>query len=71
MDREEEEAKLNPDDLDKEQIEEMSEEEVLVWYAKFAYESEIREKRKELLKFVEVRDMTHGSRIHVDSTVIQ
>ena len=65
----EEEAKLLAKDLTKEQIEEMSEEEVLVLFASHEHQAEVASKRAYMLKMLNMRN-ADGPRIHVDSTVV-
>lgn len=69
MDREKE-RKLLAEDLTKELIKEMSDEEVLLWDAELTHQAEIAMKRAALLNFVDVQEAKRGPRIHVDSTVV-
>ena len=66
-------TEMNPDDLTKEQIKEMSDEEVLMWHRVMEQRNQITQIRSAMLKFVDIRDAQEGPRIlplHVESEVI-
>jgi len=61
---------MNADELTKEQVEEMSDEEVVFWFKHFAEQEQAAQMRKHMLDQVEIRDSSGPRTIQIDSTVI-
>jgi len=61
---------MDMNDLTKEQVEEMSDEELIYWHGVFNQQNQVVQIRKAMLNFVDVRDAQNGPRIHVASEVI-
>lgn len=62
---------MNIEDLTKEQIEEMSDDELLVWHQVLEHKNQVAQIRRAMLNFVDVRDAKRKShRIHVESEVV-
>ena len=63
---------MNANELTKEQIEEMSDEEINLWYNTMQRQAQVNQMRKELLDIVDVREAQNGPRvIKIDSKVIE
>lgn len=63
---------MKAEDLTKEQVKKMSDEEIVFWYKQFAEQDQIVEMRRGMLNHIEIREASE-SRIlplHVDSTVV-
>ena len=58
---------MNSEDLDKEQVKEMSEEEIVLAFEKLAKTEQAEKMRKHMLNQIEIRN---ANRTHVDSKVI-
>lgn len=61
---------MNADELTKEQVADMTDEEVVFWFKKFAEQEQATQMRKHMMDQIEIRDAQNGPRIHVDSEVI-
>ena len=59
---------MNPEDLTKEQVEEMSAEEVKFWCQQFAEQEQVAKLRQHMLDQVEILDASGPRLLHVDST---
>jgi hypothetical protein len=72
---------MNADELTKEQVNEMSDAEVVFWCTQFAEQERAVQMRQHMLDQIEIRDAEDGPRvlqitdsgppIHVDSTVVE
>lgn len=60
---------MKAEDLTKEQVEEMSDAEVVFWIGQFNEQEQVDNMRKHMLKQVEIHEAKFP-RIHVDSTVV-
>lgn len=58
-------------ELTKEQIEEMSDEEINLWYNTMQRQAQVNQMRKELLDIVEIREASEPRVIKIDSKVIE
>lgn len=66
-----EENKITLDDLTKRRLDEMSDEEVMLWHQIIQRQAQVNGIRKELANLIEVRDAKRKEHtIHVDSTVV-
>ena len=61
---------MNADELTKRQIEEMSDEEINLWYNTMQRQAQVNQMRKELLDIVEIREANSPRVIKIDSTVV-
>ena len=62
---------MDMNDLTKEQVEKMSDNELISWHSVFNQQNQVIQIRKAILDFIEVRDAKQGPRIlQIDSTVV-
>ena len=62
---------MDMNEVTKEQINDMSDDELMVWHEVFQRRNQIAQVRKSMLDFVEIREAKKGPRIHVASKVIE
>ena len=62
---------MNMNDLTKEDVDKMSDDEIAVWYQVIQRQAQVNGMRKELRDMIEIREAKKGPRIHVDSKVIE
>ncbi len=61
---------MTPEDLTKEQVNEMSDAEVKFWCQHFAEQEQVAKLRQHMLNQVEIREASGPRLLHVDSKVI-
>lgn len=62
---------MRPEDLTKEQVEEMSDDEVNFWCQQFAKQEQTANLRKHMLNQIEIRDTSEPRVIQIDSKVVE
>jgi hypothetical protein len=61
---------MDMNELTKEQVNEMSDDELMVWHEVFQRQNQVNNVRKGMLEFVEIREASEPKILHVDSTVV-
>ena len=62
---------MKPEDLTKEQVEEMSGEEVKFWCQQFAEQEQVAKLRQHMLNQVEIHEASGPRILHVESEVVE
>lgn len=61
---------MKAEDLTKEQVEEMSDVEVVYWFKKFTEDEQAAQMRNHMLEQIEIRDANEPRVIKIDNTVV-